>query len=217
MPSRLFVLDIETVGCADAASYVEPVQAPGNYKDPEKIAAYIKEETASRLAKVALDIDLAEIVALGLLPLADALAWTPDEIAHHVLTREGVTEDDMLHAIDEVLRAGAAFVTFNGRGYDLPVIARRYMYRDLPAPTINMDRYRSEHIDLYDKLSYYGAANAHKLSWYAKRFGWTDVTSRIEGKDVGLAVEDGDWLGIREHCACDLIWTARLAHQLGLA
>jgi hypothetical protein len=40
------VLDIETVGLPDAASYMEPVTAPANYKDPEKIAAYVAERHA---------------------------------------------------------------------------------------------------------------------------------------------------------------------------
>src|SRR5574338_1442498 len=78
---RYTICDLETFPIADAESYVEPistepVNAPANYKDPEKIAAYVAKATveaeekrikqqAERIAKCALDPDLCRIVALG--------------------------------------------------------------------------------------------------------------------------------------------------------
>ena len=35
------------------------------------------------------------------------------------------------------------------------------MYLDVPCPVLSVDRYRSEHIDLWQKLSYNGAITAH--------------------------------------------------------
>ena len=63
---RYIVLDLESHAIPDAATYLtEPVEAPSNYKDPEKIAAYIKDAKQAQLDKAALDIDLARIVCLG--------------------------------------------------------------------------------------------------------------------------------------------------------
>ena len=44
--SLRFVIDIETAPLDDAAQYLEPAEAPGNYKDPAKIDAYIAEKNA---------------------------------------------------------------------------------------------------------------------------------------------------------------------------
>ena len=222
MTSQLYVLDIETIGIPEASQFIEAPECPGYYKKPESIAQWQAEEApkilAERVARAALDIDLAEIVALGLVPLETVLETSPSDLQALILTREQDDEAALLRTVDEAVHAGAIFVTYNGRTYDLALILRRFMYHGVAAPRISLDRYRSEHIDLYEqKITYFGAVNGHKLSWYAKRFGWTDVSSRIEGGGVGSAARDGDWDGIREHCACDLIWTARLAHRLGLS
>ena len=222
-----WVLDVETVGFAGAAAFLEGnVSAPANYKDPDKIADYIKTETANRIAKAALDLDLAEVVALGCVRASDLLRMTQAEVADTILTRDRLEEAKMLEMVRDVLRptrnaqgheelGSAAFVTFNGRCYDLPLLLRRAMYLGVPAPHITMDRYRTPHVDLYDRLTHTGAVSAHKLSWYAKRFGWTE-TSTIDGAGVAQAVAEGRWSDIREHCACDLLWTARLAERMGV-
>ena len=45
--------------------FVEPVSAPGNYKDEAKIAAYVHDKTIEKMSKAALDPALCRIVALG--------------------------------------------------------------------------------------------------------------------------------------------------------
>jgi hypothetical protein len=67
---RYIVLDLASSALPDADNYLEgTVKAPSNYKDQAKIAAYIAEAQAERLASAALDLDLARITALG-------FAWT---------------------------------------------------------------------------------------------------------------------------------------------
>jgi hypothetical protein len=222
----MYVLDVETVGIANAADYVGPIEAPANYKSADAIAKYVAEETPKRLAKAALDLDLAEIVAVGLLPLGvrpDELTLVPVLPSVMIRGEAGHTEAQMLAAVDAALAMPAdlaatrpQFITFNGRNYDLPLIVRRRMYLGLTnGPAINLDRYRSEHIDLYERLTNYGSTGGHKLSWYAKRFGWTE-TSPIDGAGVAQAVAEGRWTDIRQHCAIDLLWTARLAYKMGV-
>ena len=65
-PTRPYVvLDLETVAVSEAAEYLDTIEAPSNYKDPAKIDAYLDAKRKDLLAKAALDIDLARIVAIG--------------------------------------------------------------------------------------------------------------------------------------------------------
>src|SRR3990167_2530431 len=58
--------DLESVpmpGCADYLT--DPIEAPSNWKDQEKIAKYIEEAKQKQIAKAGLDLDLCEIVAIA--------------------------------------------------------------------------------------------------------------------------------------------------------
>ena len=63
---RLF-FDIETL--ADPAQFelIEEPSAPANYKDPDKIAAYVAEKRVKLVERAGLDPDTAKICAVALL------------------------------------------------------------------------------------------------------------------------------------------------------
>ena len=73
---RLF-FDIETLANPENCALMpEPVvDAPANYKDPEKITAYVAEKTAAAkaaaLEKAALDPDYGKILSIGLYAFSD--------------------------------------------------------------------------------------------------------------------------------------------------
>jgi len=104
-------------------------------------------------------------------------------------------------------------VTFNGRGFDLPVIASRcfrhavtlrhyYSSRDV--------RYRFSpdgHLDLMDFLADYGAAKPAKLDIMAKLCGMPGKVG-VDGKDVGPLVHAGRIEEVRNYCLCDVVQTA---------
>ena len=92
------VFDIETAPLPNAFDYLEPpdvdgITAPANYKDPEKIAAYIAEAKAKKLDEHAnsvqsggaLDWNIARIVALGW--------WAEGETTIRVMSGEDEGED----------------------------------------------------------------------------------------------------------------------------
>ncbi len=103
-------------------------------------------------------------------------------------------------------------VTYNGRGFDLPVIAARcfrhgitfrqyYAQRDM--------RYRFSadgHLDVMDFLSDFGAARATKLDIMAKAMGLPGKVG-IDGKDVGPMVHAGRIAEVRAYCLCDVVQT----------
>lgn len=205
------IVDIECVGIDTASDYLEPVEAPSNYKDPEKIAAYIAEATAKAIDRCALDPDLARIVALGC-----GEAEGPDSV---VICRDEETEAAALDAFwKRVMEKGAfvrTLVSFNGFGYDLPVLMRRSQYLGVQHPVLNLDRYRSPHIDLMQRLTFNGAIKPHKLSFYASRFGMP-LTDPHSGADIAALVKAGDWQAVEDHCRSDLALTRFVAQKLRL-
>lgn len=218
---RTYVLDLETIGIPNAADFVQDT-APGNYKKPDAIAEYIREETPKRIAAAALDVDLAQIVAFGFFDITDRIQtgsslFAPEALEstiNDVMTADQTPEAQMLEFFIERYRSGDRLVTFNGRGYDLPLLERRLAYLDVVgAPRIPMDRYKGSQIDVYDRLTHFGACGAHKLDWFKRRFDWTDlinVSTISDGSQVAGAVEREEWEELAKYCAGDLLATARL-------
>lgn len=112
-------------------------------------------------------------------------------------------------------------VTYNGRGFDLPVIAARclrhgvvfrhyYASRDL--------RYRFSprgHLDLMDFLTDFGASRASKLDVIARSVGMPGKVG-VEGKDVGPLVHAGKLDEVQAYCLCDVVQTAGVFLRLEL-
>lgn len=211
---RHIILDIETTGLAEAGQWLDPVEPDSRLVDPVKIAKSITDKTAERDSKLGLDPDLCRIVALG---------W-------HVVGGDDPvveickTETTEGHALEHLAQVYAApngqqetrFVTFYGRQFDLPVLMRRAMYLGVKFPSLNLDRYRSPHIDVWDALTFNGALRtAHSLAFYAKRLG-IGTLDKVDGADVAKLAKAGDWDAIRDHCLSDIGFCHALALRMGL-
>ena len=112
-------------------------------------------------------------------------------------------------------------VTYNGRGFDMPVIAARclrhgvqlkhyYRSRDI--------RYRFSaegHLDLMDYVADFGAAKPSKLDVIAKLCGMPGKVG-VDGKDVGPMVHAGKIQEVRDYCLCDVAQTAGVFLRLQL-
>jgi Predicted 3'-5' exonuclease related to the exonuclease domain of PolB len=199
------VIDIECVASPQAAELLDPVRAPGNYKDPAKIAQYVADEFESRVKRAGLEADLCEVVAVGFL--------RDHEYEPTVLTRHDAEESALLWRFWSEI-GNAATIGFNSLGYDLPVLVRRSQLLGIPYPAVNLDRYRTPHIDLSEELSFRGKLTMRSLRFYCKLFNipCADATS---GADVAALVAAGDWSAIAEHCRADVDKTAALARRLG--
>ena len=204
------ILDIETIPHPDAHQWAEPVKAARNLKDPEKIAADLAEKTAKQADEFGLDPDMNRIVALGYHVVGHA---EPDVF----LMRDEFEERQHLLKFWDIYRSyrDVRLVTFNGFRFDLPVLMRRSMYLDVPYPLLNLDRYRSEHLDLWQKLSYNGAISAHSLKFYAKRMGFGTL-DKVDGSQIAQLVKEERWQEIHDHCLSDIGLTHALANRLGL-
>lgn len=211
---RSLILDLETAGLPNAKDWLddEPIAAPSTYKDPQKIAEYIAKAEAEREKRIALDIDCNRIVALG---FVDAAGGDPTVY----LMRDEFEEREQLKLFwERYRRADTRLVTFNGFKFDLPTLMRRSMYLDVPAPVLNVDRYRSEHLDIWQRLSFNGAIPAHSLKFYAKRLG-IGTLDKVSGADIGRLVAENtaeSWQAIHDHVLSDVGLTHAIALRLGL-
>ncbi len=204
------ILDIATAGIPNAADFVtlDDIEAPENYKKPEAIAAYCQAERQKRIAKAALDVDLARIVAFGL-----HYTDSPNYVVR--LAKDEAEEAKILADIADYGHRDV-FVTFNGGRFDLPLLMRRALYLGVKFPEINLDRYRTPHIDVWDRLSHHGVLKVHSLTWYVKRFGWTDLVKPLSGAEEATAAAEGRWDELAASVEHDLKACERIAQKMGL-
>lgn len=198
------VIDLETCGSPQAADLMDPVRAPSTYKDAFKIQTYVLDKTAERIATASLEPDLCEIVALGYQRGQEV--W--------VKTRADADESLLLDRFWEQV-GNSRLIGFNILQFDLPVLIRRSQLLGVAYPALNLDRYRTPHVDLLQKLSFNGAITFRSLSFYARRFRipCEDTTA---GSDIPGLVAAGEWDIVKHHCECDIRKTALLAQKLGL-
>lgn len=203
------ILDLETAAIDNAAAFVKPA---GNLVDPAKIKASIEE----RASKASLNPWLCRIIALGWCYEGDDAEHV--EIATTEAREKTLLEDfwPRLWDLHPANQSGIeSIVTFNGFGFDLQVLMARSMLLGVEHKPLNIDRYRSPHIDLLQKLSWGDKERMHSLSFYCQRFG-INTDDAFTGALIGQLHADGDWESIKRHCASDVRLTRLLAERIGV-
>lgn len=204
-PFQPAVIDIETVASPVVSDLLDPVRAPAHYKDPFKIQTYQMDKLAERIATASLEPDLCEIVALGF----------DNELMQAVMSRADLDEGQMLEWFwDHV--GGGRFIGYNILKFDLPVLIRRSQLLGVTFPHISLDRYRTTHVDLLERLSFNGAITYRSLNFYVRRFGLDCDEDTVQGHEIPSLVAEADWPAITHHCLCDIQKTKALAQRLGL-
>ncbi|HVO24241.1 MAG TPA: ribonuclease H-like domain-containing protein [Candidatus Margulisiibacteriota bacterium] len=132
------------------------------------------------------------------------------------------SEAQLLGAFGEQLVRRAAqpnpqLVTYNGRGFDLPVLAHRMLKhgvpegRDLVVKAARDNRYNPVlHIDLMDIVTFGGAAPRWPMAAYAIGFGFRSPKHDMDGSTVWPAVQGGRILDVVRYCAGDVLATAHV-------
>ena len=192
------ILDIETV--PDLARWTRP-------ETPEGVEPRFPPTWAHR------------IVAIGTLWLDHAYRLrTIDVIDSPDTGRADDRERSLLAALsDRVGRARPVLVTYNGRSFDLPVIALRALCHAVPLPWYYRDReirHRySElgHLDLCDWLADHRVVRAGKLDAIAQLMGLPGKAgSGIDGSQVEGLYATGKLAAIETYCLADVAQTALL-------
>lgn len=201
------VFDIETAPLDGAAAYLEPVDAPANYKDPVKIADYIAAKQAEQVDRCGLDLDLCRIVALGL--------WTQGEESIQTEIAKTDADERVLLAAFAFLARTHHFVGFNCLAFDLPVLLRRAQYLGVAMPALQVDKFKHPQVtDLAMMLSFNGLVRMRSLRFYAQRFN-LGVDDPLKGEDMAAAVAEGRWADVEAHVRADVRRTGLLASRLG--
>ena len=116
---------------------------------------------------------------------------------------------------EEMSKGRPVLVTYNGRSFDLPVIAMRSLCHAVPLGWYYRDRdVRSRysgagHLDLCDWLAEHGAIRAGKLDQVARLIGLPGKVG-IDGSQVGGLYERGELAAIEKYCLADCAQTALL-------
>lgn len=210
---RFLVFDVETVGDGDLISRVKyPTR---DFTAEEALTAYRQELLADTgkdvlpptfvlpiavaVAKISSDFRLLDLVSL------DAPQYRP-----HVIVRDFWKGWNMY--------ARPTLVTFNGRGYDLPVMELSAFRFGLSLPAwFNVEdksfeqrrnRYNTAaHIDLMDLMSNFGACRlTGGLNVLANMIGKPGKTG-VEGSQVQGMYDAGRAAEINAYCACDVLDT----------
>lgn len=114
-------------------------------------------------------------------------------------------------------QSNAYIVTFNGRGFDLPVLFHRSVRhgvrkgRDVVVRAANENRFKPQlHLDLSDVVTFTGAASRFPLAAYALGYGFRSPKDEMDGSQVGAAVAQGRILDVVRYCASDVVATAHV-------
>ncbi len=132
------------------------------------------------------------------------------------------SEEEILRAFWQLVAPGGAqrkrLVSYNGRGYDLPVLAiRSAMLGIRPSRALDGKPWeiRDWHVDLMDVLSFGGSVRErYKLDYWCRRFGVESPKTKLDGSQVARAYREGQIEDIGEYCLRDTRATAELFRRL---
>ena len=210
----ILVFDIETVADTAAARRIYPQLADLN--DADALSAL----TALRIQEAGHDfmrLPLQRIVCISALYIKEG------KLSLFSLTADKFSEKDILvkffRAFSDIEKL-PQLISWNGSGFDIPVLIYRAMQYDLSAPWLfeegarikNMrfdnyvNRFHTRHLDLMDRFSQYGASRREAMDIVASLYGLPGKTS-VDGSMVGDLVSNDDWQTLSIYCESDVMNT----------
>ena len=213
MLNNVFVFDIETVPDVDAARRLWNLKDLSDENVAKVMVAKRQQETDG--ASDFLRHHLHRVVAIS------AVFRSDDRLSVWSLGEEDGTEADLLRRFFEGLeRYTPTLVSWNGGGFDLPVLHYRALLHGIPASrywdTGNDDhtfrynnylgRFQWRHIDLMDVLSGYQPRADAPLHDIASLLGFPGKVG-MNGKDVWPTYLAGGLAAIRAYCETDVLNT----------
>jgi DNA polymerase elongation subunit (family B) len=132
---------------------------------------------------------------------------------------KAVSEKEMLQNFWDGAKKYTDFVTFNGRGFDVPfILARSAVHGVKPTKDLMSKRYLSQmpfdakHIDLQDQLSYYSAVRKPgNLHLWCRALGIESPKANgVHGDNVKELYDSGHYLDIAKYNVRDIRATSEL-------
>lgn len=208
-----FIFDTETVADGDLVSKIRyPKESLSPDEAIARYRAHLLAETGKDVLPVTFMLPISVAVAkVGAdYRLLDVAVLDAPKFRPHVITR---------HFWQGWSAYGRpTLVSFNGRGYDIPVMelaAYRYGYSvpawfNIDARTYEQSRNRynaGSHLDLLDLLSNFGASRiSGGLNLLANLIGKPGKTG-VDGSQVQGLYEAGEVVAINDYCRCDVLDT----------
>jgi len=130
-----------------------------------------------------------------------------------------MTEKEMLENFWKGAREYQEFISFNGRGFDVPfLLVRSAVHKVKPTKDLMSNRYLTsqrfdaKHIDLFDQLNFYGAVRRRgNLHLWSRVFGIKSPKAEgISGNDVTKLFKEKKFLEIARYNIRDLKATKEL-------
>ncbi len=140
-------------------------------------------------------------------------AWVADALgAPHIGER---TEKQLITAFaGRIAELCPQLVTFNGHGFDLPVLRYRAMINEVAAPGLSarayFNRYSDDALDLCDVLSSFSAQGKATLNELCKIMGLPGKPDGIDGGEVHRYFREGRIKEIADYCESDVVNTYRI-------
>lgn len=212
--ASILTLDLETLP-SDPDGWVprEPIEAPANYKDPEKIAAYVAAKSDEAHAKTSFDVHQGRLLCIGY-----ALDDDPPNVSYHP---EDVPRmlTDLHDAFREGLRRGngrCAIVGFNIAGFDAPWIWRLAVKHRHPlAQVFPFTKWGD---GLVDVMLLWSATNPREFAKLSTIAAFLDLAGKpegITGASVWPMYQEGRHAEIRAYCAGDVETVRAVYRRIG--
>lgn len=199
MNSYAIIWDLETIVDCDAFKRME--------SQPELSDDEAREQHGEKFAK----LPLHQIVCIGaLVAQREDTGWSVAALgAPHTGQR---SERDIIEAfVARISELRPQMVSFNGHGFDLPVLRYRTMLHQLAAPGLNcrsyFNRYSDDCLDLCDALSSFDARSKMSLDALCRIMGIAGKPSGIDGSKVGEYVAAGRIQEVADYCETDIVNT----------
>jgi len=208
------VLDIETVGIdftgldAQAQEYLLKGARTQEERDAVPETLSFSPLTGHIVAIALLNPDTAKGAVYYQTP-GQALA----EFEENGVTYSSGTEAEILTKFWRAIGFYEQYVTFNGRSFDCPfLMVRSAINKVKPTKNLVPYRYGDEHIDLFDRLGFFGAVRrTMSLHMWCQAFGIRSSKSGgINGHEVPHYFREGKYLDIARYCFDDIRATAEL-------
>lgn len=221
------VFDIETIG-DNFDTYDEITQASLTKKISRE--GLSEEEYERKVDEVKGSLGLSaltgQIVSLAMLHLPSGKRCVdfqaPGQNEEYV-DKEGtkfrsMSEKELLTHFWECAEKCDEFVTFYGRGFDIPyIMIRSAVHQIRPSKNLLSNRYTGSqrsgamHIDLQDQLTFYGAWKGCTLHLCCKAFGIpTPKSAGVDGSHVGEMFSKKEYKMIAEYNMADVVATTEL-------
>jgi len=210
---ELFI-DIETIPDQREGAFErirQGITAPGQYKKPESIAEWLRDngdsEAENQWRKTALDGGTGQVICIGYA--------CEDEAAQAISRRLDQPEGDLLRAFNRAIGEALAdrnevdrqltYIGHNAAGFDLPFLYKRFVVNGIKPRARLFQNARPLSDNLFDTMSAWaGYGNRISLDNLCNALGIPSPKDGIDGSQVWDFVQGGKIVEVAEYCKRDV-------------